>query len=273
MKIKTKQKIIILVTAVLLLGGCAGCSGDMQEKTGMSESGANIQAIVDLEGKCIGTQIGSTGVIYAENIKDAQVQSFTKPSAAVKALKEHKIDAVIIDSETAKALTEDDEHCKILSQSFMEEEYSIAYSKNNTELGNKIDNALVTLQNNGTLDEITKHWIGENADQLSYQPDNSLKRNGTITMATNAEFPPYESTTTDGEIVGVDVDIMMAVCDQLKMELNIRDMQFDSILPAVQNGKADVGVAGISVTPEREQQVSFTQSYAASKLVIIVRNE
>lgn len=67
-------------------------------------------------------------------------------------------------------------------------------------------------------------------------------------MATNAEFPPYESV--DGEtIVGVDVDMMQAVCDEIGMELKVENMEFDSIIAAVQSGKADVGVAGMTVTP------------------------
>ena len=89
-------------------------------------------------------------------------------------------------------------------------------------------------------------------------------------MATNAEFPPYESME-GGEIVGIDVDMMRAVCDRIGMELEIENMAFDSIIAAVNSGKADVGVAGMSVTPERQKNVSFTQGYAVSTQVIVVR--
>ena len=90
-------------------------------------------------------------------------------------------------------------------------------------------------------------------------------------MATNAEFPPYEST--DGsKVVGFDADMMQAVCDTLGYDLKIEDMAFDSVVPAVQTGKAQVGVAGLSVTPDREKNVTFTDAYATSHQVIIVRN-
>ena len=91
-------------------------------------------------------------------------------------------------------------------------------------------------------------------------------------MATNAEFPPYESMA-DGEIVGTDVDMMNAVCDELGMKLEIENMEFDSVIAAVNSGKADVAVAGLSVTPEREKNVSFTQGYTTTKQVIITRKD
>ena len=75
------------------------------------------------------------------------------------------------------------------------------------------------------------------------------------------------------KIVGIDVDIMQAICDQLGMTLEIENMEFDSIISAVESGKADVGVAGLSVTPDREKNVSFTQGYATSTQVIIVRKD
>ena len=91
-------------------------------------------------------------------------------------------------------------------------------------------------------------------------------------MATNAEFPPYESVDGD-TIVGVDVDMRQAVCDEIGMELKVENMEFDSIIAAVQSGKADVGVAGMTVTPDREENVSFTQGYATTTQVIIVRKD
>ena len=98
------------------------------------------------------------------------------------------------------------------------------------------------------------------------------RSNGTLTMATNAEFPPYEYYESD-EITGLDVDFAQAICDKLGMELEIEDMAFDSIIPAVNSGKADIGVAGMTVTPDREKEVLFSDSYYSSKQVIIVKDD
>ncbi len=91
----------------------------------------------------------------------------------------------------------------------------------------------------------------------------------TLTMATNAAFPPYEYYE-DQKIVGIDVEIAELIAEKLGMELVIDDMEFDSILAAVQSGKADMGMAGLTVTEERLVSVDFSTSYATGRQVIIV---
>lgn len=92
----------------------------------------------------------------------------------------------------------------------------------------------------------------------------------TLTMVTNASFPPYEYY--DGEtIVGIDVEIATAICQKLGYELAVSDMEFDSLVSAVQSGKADFAMAGMTVTEERSQMVNFSQSYATGIQAIIVK--
>lgn len=96
------------------------------------------------------------------------------------------------------------------------------------------------------------------------------KEDNTLTMATNAEFPPYEYY--DGEdVVGIDAEIAQAIADELGMELKIEDMAFDSILSAVQSGKADMGMAGMTVTEDRLENVDFSSTYTTAAQVIIVK--
>ena len=92
----------------------------------------------------------------------------------------------------------------------------------------------------------------------------------TLVMATNAEFPPYEFHKGD-EIVGIDAEIAKAIADKLGMELKIEDVAFDSIIPGVQAGKYDMGMAGMTVTDERLQSVNFSTSYAKGVQVVIVK--
>ena len=93
-----------------------------------------------------------------------------------------------------------------------------------------------------------------------------------LVMATNAEFPPYEYY--DGqEIVGIDADIAAAVAEKLGCELKIEDMAFDSIIAAVSSGKADFGLAGMTVTEERLESINFSDTYAHATQVVIVRED
>ena len=95
---------------------------------------------------------------------------------------------------------------------------------------------------------------------------------GKLTMATNAAFPPYEYIE-GGEIVGIDAEIAGAIAEKLGLELQIDDMEFDSIIEAVKGGKADMGLAGMTVTDERLEEVNFTASYATGVQVVIVTED
>ncbi len=100
----------------------------------------------------------------------------------------------------------------------------------------------------------------------------STKDDSTLVMATNAEFPPYEYME-DGKIVGIDAEIAQAIADKLGKELVIENVDFDSIIVGVQQGKYDFAMAGLTVTDERKEQVDFTETYATGKQVIIVKND
>ena len=93
---------------------------------------------------------------------------------------------------------------------------------------------------------------------------------GKLTMATNATFPPYEMTTDSGDIEGIDVDTAKAIAEKLGLELQIDDMDFDAALLSVQQGKADIAMAGITVTDERKAVMAFSDSYATGIQSIIV---
>ena len=100
---------------------------------------------------------------------------------------------------------------------------------------------------------------------------NGLKtvESGKLIMATNAAFPPYEYIEGN-QIVGIDAEIAGAIAAKLGLELQIDDMEFDSIIESVKGGKADIGLAGMTVTEERKEVVNFTTSYATGVQVVIV---
>ena len=96
---------------------------------------------------------------------------------------------------------------------------------------------------------------------------------GKLIMSTNAAFPPYEMTTDSGEFEGIDIETAQAIADKLGLELQIDDMDFDAALLAVQQGKADMVMAGVTVTDERQNVMDFTDSYATGIQSIIVKDD
>ena len=111
---------------------------------------------------------------------------------------------------------------------------------------------------------------GKTTSEANKSGDSLTAKAGTLTMATNAEFPPYEYK--DGEtIIGIDAEVAKLIADKLGLKLEIADVDFDSIIPGVQTGKYDMGMAGMTATDERKQKVNFSDSYAKGIQVIIVK--
>lgn len=96
---------------------------------------------------------------------------------------------------------------------------------------------------------------------------------GKLTMSTNAEFPPYETTTDSGELEGIDIDVAAAIAEKLGLELQVDDMDFDAALLAAQNGKSDMVMAGVTVTDERLKVMDFSDTYAEGIQSIIVKED
>ena len=103
--------------------------------------------------------------------------------------------------------------------------------------------------------------------------DMVLVEEGKLHMATNAAFPPYEMTTDDGGFEGIDVEVATAIAEKLGLELVVDNMDFSSVITAVQGGKSDIAMAGMTVNEERKQNVDFTDTYANAVQVIIVTED
>lgn len=243
------------------------------DEAASTEAESTDTAAFDLAGKKIGVQLGTTGDQLAteyEQNDGSTVERFNKGADAIQALKQGKIDCVVIDYNPAKAFVEKNDDLQILDEELSSEEYAMCVNKDNSELTAKINEALTQLKEDGTLDAIVSNYIGDEAGQHPYtSPEGVDRSNGTLVMATNATFEPYEYYE-DQKVVGIDPDIAQAVCDVLGYDLKIEDMEFDAIVNAVVSGKADFGAAGMTVTDERKLSVDFTDTYATAGQVIIV---
>ena len=155
----------------------------------------------------------------------------------------------------------------ILDTEYAVEDYAICVAKENTELLDKINVALAELEADGTKDAIVNKYISGVEHNLVFQANAEGKPE--LHMATNAQFPPYEYYK-DGKIAGIDAEMAAAIADKLDMKLVIDDMEFDAIITAVQTGKADMGMAGMTVTEERLKNINFSNTYATGIQSIIV---
>ncbi len=265
MKMKKAVSLVLAMVTALSMTAC-----------GNKVPANSVFCVDDLPGKTIGVQLGTTGDIYASDYEEegSTIERYNKGNDAVQALLQGKVDCVIIDEQPAIAFVEKNDELMILEEEFALEEYAIVVSKENPELTAAINDALAQLKENGTLAQIIANYIGDDTKGTCpyVSPEGVDRSNGTLVMATNAAFEPYEYYE-GGAIVGIDVDMAQAVADILGYELQIEDMEFDSIITAVQSGKADIGVAGMTITEDRLQNIDFTDPYTTATQVIIVRKK
>ncbi|NCA98966.1 MAG: transporter substrate-binding domain-containing protein [Clostridia bacterium] len=256
---KTFTRLAALVLVLALAFSMAACAS----------AEVKIAAKADLDGKVIGTQLGTTGdTIANEQVKAKSVESFKLFVDAVQSLKQKKVDAVIMDRFTAEVFTKQNTDLEIVDVGFDAEEYAIAVDKGNSELLAKVNEALSEMKANGALEAS----VNAHADETGSLPDlNAGAAGGKLVMGTSAGFPPFEYLDDKNQVVGVDVDIMAAVAKKLDMELVVENMDFDGLIPALNGGKIVAIAAGMTVTEERQVNVDFSETYFDASQVVVVR--
>lgn len=295
------KKLLAAFLAAALCISLASCGEEATESSSVTESSTATESSASTESSAatessasadaddpttvltdakIGVQLGTTGDLYISGdiddglLGNAEIIQYNKGMEAVLALTQGKVDAVVIDNEPAKVFVEENEGLKILDTAYTEEDYAICIAKDNTELKDQFNAAIAELKEDGTLQQLLDYYINGVEGATPYESPEGITYDGKLIMATNAEFPPYEyhdSSSGQDEICGLDVDFARAICDKLGKELEVQDMAFDSIIAAVQSGKADFGAAGMTVTDERLESIDFTDSYCTGVQVVIVK--
>ena len=132
--------------------------------------------------------------------------------------------------------------------------------------------ALAACASNASTDTAAPADSAAETEAPAEEAADSTAASGKLTMATEATFPPYEYYDGDA-IVGIDVEVAQAIAAKLGMELEVTDIAFDSIIPGIQTGKYDMGMAGMTVTDDRKEQVNFSDSYASAVQGVIVKDD
>ena len=223
------------------------------------------------DGIKIGVQTTTTGDIYASgDFGEDAVTRYDNGAVAVEALKNGKVDCVIIDNQPAKSYVAANSGLKILETEYAVEDYAICFQKNST-LKADVDAALKTLINDGSVKKIVDKYISNTGDAKVGVPVAKVDTDKpNLIMATNAEFPPYEYIDGD-KYYGIDVEVAKIIADKLGYDLIIENVAFDSIIPGVQSGKYSMGMAGLTVTEDRLKDVDFSSTYATGVQVVIVK--
>lgn len=230
----------------------------------------HVATISDVSGAVVGVQLGTTADLCVSPLEhdgsQTRIERYTKTADAVQALLQGKVDCVVVDELPAKAFRAQNPSLRILRETYSDDSYALCMSHARPDLQRQVDAALHKLRLAGTLDTIVTRHLRD-GENVAYTPRGGQR--ATLTVATNATFRPYEYYDR-GEVVGIDIDIVRAVADQMGMSVRIEDMEFDAVIASVQTGKADIGAAGLTVTPERSRNVAFSTPYATTRNVVLV---
>lgn len=158
---------------------------------------------------------------------------------------------------------------KVIQVDLTEEEYAFGVDKTQPELLESVNDFIKQIQDDGTFDDICNKYFGDGTPTAvtSATLDSSKDQ---LVVATNAAFEPFEYTQGDS-YYGVDMEIAAALADYLDKELVIQNMDFDAVCLSVGQQKCDIAMAGLTVRPDREEYVAFSNSYyvASQRLITL----
>ena len=257
-----KKSVSIFV--LMILTGALVFAGGSKEKV-------SITSAADLPGKKIGVQAGTTAEVYIqENIPDAKLISFKSGIDAAMDLKNGAIDAVVLDELPAKEIVAKNPSLMIVTDKFAKEEYAIAVKKGNKALLDSINKTIAMMKKDGGYEKLIAAFMPADGKINIPAALSSGAQGKILKLGTNATFPPFEYIEGT-EIVGFDITMGEYIAKDCQAKLEVIDMAFDSLIPALSAGAVDFVAAGMSVTEERKKNVDFSDPYFASEQVIIIK--
>ena len=230
---------------------------------------SDIKSADDLVGKTVAVQEGTTGDLICSEIEDCTVKRFKKGADAVMTLKNGAVDAVMIDDNPAKQfVTQDPDTLTAFADTTSTEEYAIAVQKGDKELLDKINDGLQKIRDNGTFDALVAQYIGDGEESAAADGGKQV-----LNVGTNAEFPPFEYMDDNGQPDGFDIAVIKAIGEKQGFDVKITNMEFKSLIASLSTGGVDAVIAGMTVTPERQESVDFSDSYYTATQSIIVQKD
>ncbi len=161
---------------------------------------------------------------------------------------------------------------KVIDLALSSEEYAFAVAQDNADFLNKVNDFLEKIKDNGTFDKICNNYFGD-GEPLSIESAALDESKDQLVVATSTGFEPFEMVDENGKYSGVDLEMAYYLAQELNLELVIQDMDFEAVVNSVQSGKSDIGMAGLSVTPDRQKVVTFSDSYYNASQVVIAMED
>lgn len=257
--LKGKSKFLLLLLVVFIVTGC-------------SSSKTKISSIEDLNNKNIGIYTGSEyDTILSKSISTAKPKYYNSYSDEISALKSGKIDAFLSDEPLAKEIIKQNKGLKILDEKLTNDSYAFAITPENSKLKTDVDMVINRMKDEGILSKFEDKWMGDNEEAKVLEVYDYDDSNGTIKFATVSGSAPF-AYMKDNKIVGYDIDVIQYICKELGYKLEVIEMSFDGIIPALISKKVDMAGCSIIVTEERKKSVLFSEPDYTGGIVLVARD-
>jgi len=238
--------------------------------TGCSTKFNQINSIDDLQSSKVGVYTGSEyDILLKSKIKGAKAAYYNSYSDQISALKSGKIDAFLTDEPLAKEILKNNKGLKILDEKLTKDSYAFAINPKMESLKEEIDVILLEMKDNGILKLMEDKWFGDDESKKEleeYQYDYTK----TIKFATVSGSAPF-AYMKNNEIVGYDIDVINYIGYKLGYKIDIIEMSFEGMIPAIVSGKVDMAGCSIIVTEERQKVMLFSEPNYTGGIVLVIR--
>lgn len=258
-----KKNILSLLAGIIIITALAACGENKKTINELNDIGKDVS---------IGAMTGTTGEALAKKrFPEAEVKSFDDIMDAIAALKSNQLDAVITGYPAAFNVCKHNTDLKYLPEPADTENTAIALRKGNPELRNELNSFIDELIADGTLNDMKRRWFKE--DFLPYEiPEIKMPAEGEILkIGVSATREPFCFVDENREVTGHDGELARRISARLNRPIQFVDMKFSALIPALQSGKIDLIVTGMTATEERAKSVDFTKSYFLNSQVIIAK--
>jgi len=231
-----------------------------------------VAKLEDIDGKRVAVLGGSAGDLAArKHFPNASFQVFVASADAALAVKARKADAFVYDKSVLLNLAEKNPELVILDQPVDKLEVAAAIRKDNTALLAGINNVLSELKQEGMLQKLRSKWIDtKHTATPQMSPINGNPSEDVLRMGTCATIEPF-SFQADGKLTGLDIELSQLIGQRLGKKIEIIDMNFEGLIPALQSGKIDFALSNFNVTEERKKLVLFSLAYVENDISALVR--
>ena len=240
--------------------------------SGCSRSDKEITTFDDVKNSKIGVMIGTTGESIAKNrFPNAEVKSFDDIMDAVAAIKSGQIHAIITAYPAALQISKTNPELWRLPEPLTNEDTSVALRKGNSDLLGDINRIVSELKSDGTLESMKIRWFKEDLspyEEIKIPASNSGK---VLKIGVSATREPFSFVDKDGRVTGHDGELARIIGAKLQRPVEFTNMKFMALIPALQSGKVDLIVSGMTATEERRKLIDFSDPYFANSQVMLVK--